>query len=36
MSVEELESYIGTSHTTIANYVHTSQKNFFKKRFDFN
>ena len=36
MSVEELESYIGTSHTTIANYVHYFQKQFFKKiNFDF-
>ena len=35
MQVKELKSYIVTSHTTIASYVHDFQKNFFKKRFDF-
>lgn len=33
MSVEELESYIGTSHTTISSYVHSFQKNFFQTTF---
>ena len=34
MEVEEPKSYIGTSHTTIASYVHDFQKNFFKQHFD--
>ena len=33
MSLEELESYIGTSHTTIASYIHDFQKNFFQNKF---
>ncbi len=35
MSIEEPESYIGTSYTTISSYVHAFQKKFFKKNFDF-
>ena len=33
MSVEELEEYVGTSHTTIDNYVHSFQKKFFQNKF---
>ena len=33
MSVEELEEYVGTSHTTIANYVQAFQKKIFQNKF---
>ena len=29
MSLEEMEEYLGTSHTTISSYVHTFQQNFY-------
>lgn len=33
MTVGELEDYVGTSHTTIDNYVHSFQKKFFQNNF---
>ena len=33
MLVEELEEYVGTSHTTIANYVQAFQKKIFQNKF---
>ena len=29
MSIDELEAYVGTSHTTISSYVHSFQRNFY-------
>ena len=33
MSIEELENHIGTSHTTIKNYVQAFQKKIFQNKF---
>lgn len=33
MTVGELEEYVGTSHTTIDNYVHIFQQKFFQNKF---